>query len=59
MSRNPRMHFGAPSIGKGIRGLFRRFGYTVYLVNEYYTSKKCNHGHNTEPAEHSDRGLII
>ncbi|KAL0220638.1 hypothetical protein RCL1_000492 [Eukaryota sp. TZLM3-RCL] len=35
--------FKPPTMGKGIRKLFRKAGYKVYLIDEYNTSKCCHH----------------
>ena len=37
------MRFHEPTKGKGWRKVFRRRGYQVYLVREFYTSKRCYH----------------
>ena len=34
-----------PTICKKIRRIFKNAGYAVYLINEYCTSKLCNHCH--------------
>jgi hypothetical protein len=31
-----------PTKGKGMRAIFEKAGYHVYLINEYHTSKKCS-----------------
>lgn len=36
------MKFKEPTIGKGIRTLFRKNNYKVYLVDEFRTSCKCS-----------------
>lgn len=36
------MKYKEPIKGKGMRTIFRRNGYNVYLVDEYKTSKMCN-----------------
>lgn len=36
------MKYKEPTKGKGFRDLFRKYGYEVYLVNEYNTSCKCS-----------------
>ncbi len=37
------MKFKEPTLGKGMRDLFRRYGYRdLYLIDEFCTSKKCN-----------------
>jgi len=35
------MKFKEPTKGKGMRTLFRKFGYLVYMVDEFRTSCKC------------------
>ena len=35
------MKFHEPTKGKGMRKLFRKAGYQVYLVDEYHTSCQC------------------
>ena len=40
-SQKEQMKFHEPTKGKSFRSLFRRYGYKVYLVDEYRTSKKC------------------
>jgi len=32
-----------PTKGKGMRAIFEKAGYHVYLINEYHTSKKCSY----------------
>ena len=36
------MKFKEPTKGKGFRDLFRKYGYSVYLVDEHKTSCKCS-----------------
>ena len=36
------MKFKEPTIGKGVRNIFRRNGMDVFLVDEHRTSKKCS-----------------
>jgi hypothetical protein len=36
------MPFIEPTKGIGFRSMFRRYGYKVYLIDEYNTSKKCH-----------------
>ncbi len=36
------MKFKEPTKGKGVRSLFRKAGYNVYLVDEFRTSCKCS-----------------
>jgi transposase len=40
------MKYKEPTKGKSLRELLRKYGYEVYLVNEYNTSKKCSLCHN-------------
>jgi hypothetical protein len=39
------MKFKEPSVGKGIRTLFRKAGYKTYLVDEFRTSCGCSKCH--------------
>ena len=39
--QRPRIKYKEPTIGKGMRDIFRRNGYSVYLVDEYKTSCTC------------------
>jgi hypothetical protein len=41
-AQKSQMKFHAPTKGKGFRDVFRKAGYSVYLVNERYTSKRCS-----------------
>lgn len=43
------MKYKEPTKGKGLRKLFREFGYLVYLVDEFRTSCKCYNCKSTEP----------
>jgi hypothetical protein len=36
------MKFKEPTIGIGMRTLFRKRGYQVYLVDEFRTSRRCS-----------------
>lgn len=36
------MKYKEPTKGKGIRDLFKKNGYSVYLIDEFRTSKKCS-----------------
>lgn len=45
------MKYKEPTKGKGMRKLFREFGYMVYLVDEFRTSCKCYNCKSTEPKE--------
>ncbi len=36
------MKFKEPTLGKGIRTLFRKKNYQVYLVDEFRTSCRCS-----------------
>lgn len=42
-SKNPSYHkkYNKPAKGKGLRSLFRKNGYSVFLIDEFRTSKKC------------------
>jgi len=40
-SQKKQMKFKEPTLGKGIRDVFRRNGYKVYLVDEFKTSITC------------------
>jgi hypothetical protein len=40
------MKYKEPTKGKSFRELLRKYGFEVYLVNEYNTSKKCSLCHN-------------
>lgn len=42
------MKYKEPTKGKGMRKLFREFGYLVYLVDEFRTSCKCYNCKSTE-----------
>ena len=35
------MKYCAPTIGKGMRDVFRRSGYMIFLIDEFRTSKIC------------------
>ena len=39
------MKFKEPTIGKGMRNLFRKYRYKVFLVDEFRTSCKCSRCH--------------
>ena len=41
ITTNARYH--EPTKGKGMRKLFRKAGYQIYLVDEYHTSCQCPH----------------
>lgn len=43
------MKYKEPTKGKGMRKLFREFGYLVYLVDEFRTSCKCYNCKSAEP----------
>ena len=43
------MKYKEPTKGKGMRKLFREFGYLVYLVDEFRSSCKCYNCKSTEP----------
>jgi len=40
-SQKEQMKFKEPTKGKSFRNLFRKAGYSVYLIDEYRTSKRC------------------
>jgi transposase len=40
--QSQQMKFKEPTKGKGFRELLKKYGYEVYLVDEYNTSKKCS-----------------
>ena len=50
-SQKSQMKFHEPTKGKGFRSIFRKAGYSVYLVNEKYTSKRCSKCHNGAECE--------
>ena len=54
-SQRKQMRFREPTKGIGFRDLFRKFGYAVYLVDEYGTSVNCCvcKGQNTVAAANS------
>jgi len=43
------MKYKEPTKGKGMRKLFREFGYLVYLVDEFRSSCKCYNCKSAEP----------
>ena len=47
-SQKKQMKFKEPTKGKSFRTLFRKAGYSVFLVDEFRTSKMCSHCQNEE-----------
>jgi len=47
-SENKNRRFFEPIIGKGLRQVFRKAGYQVYLVREFKTSKMCSECQNDQ-----------
>lgn len=51
------MKYRPPSIGKGIRDIFRRHGYLIFLIDEFRTSMRCAvcHGENEQFEYHLNK----
>ena len=48
MGTKVHMKYKEPTKGKGMRKLFRKNGYKVFLVNEFRTSCRCSKCHGGE-----------
>jgi transposase len=57
-SETKQMRFKEPSKTKGMRKVFYRNGYEVYLVDEYFTSQKCSIGCTGKLKEHANRMVL-
>ena len=54
-SQAPNLKLAAPTKGIGFRKLFRRHGYSVFLVDEHRTSVTCSYGCGRDTREKMDK----